>query len=291
MEKIGWVAILITGFIFQTEVIAMDPGTATGTLTIKGKKAIPLKYAYALQYDNQEGILDGPELRIFLTDQEVVQDSTIPPHNFFDLDGPVMQLVHEGKVHGIVFKLDSRNPLKGMNGTLLYPPANPTESFLYFTHAGTKPAFSKLQTNNNKAVGEIAYKSDGSRGFEITASFNTAILQQEPMTERLEGPKALESAPVRALLAFDKACRAGDIEAVRKLSSAQRVKELEAFKAQVGESEFKKTMQMEIPSPEKRKRQVKQVFIRGTRAVVVGQGEGGKSIDSVVQQNGIWKVE
>src|SRR5512147_805309 len=49
---------------------AIDPGWAKGSLRVDGR-TIALTHAYVHRHDNEEGLLEGRELRILLADREV----------------------------------------------------------------------------------------------------------------------------------------------------------------------------------------------------------------------------
>src|SRR5690242_11306184 len=89
----------------STPALAIDDGTVKGTLKINGQP-VELKHAYAHFHDNAEGLLDHPkEVRVLVTDRPVPQAS---------LQGlvflPIRDLAKDGKVKGLLFELDPKNP-------------------------------------------------------------------------------------------------------------------------------------------------------------------------------------
>lgn len=289
--KILW--FLVWGCIFA---LAMGGcaarGPVTGTLKVNGE-IIPIKHVYALQYDALEEILDNPELRVVLTDKEVLYEHPSPPHYVFDTFGPINNLAREGKVYGIQLELDPRDPLKGFSCRLFYPPKVEGQTLASFSYSGTKPAFKKLKISADRAVGEIAYVfeqvEEDVPGFEFNISFDTPILREEKVTEKLEGPKALSSPQVQAFLKFAQACCRADLKEISGAASARELKELEALKKQIGEMEFKKMMAW--PAPEKLKKQIRKVIVRGKRAWIFLEMEGEKVWQIAIQENGVWKID
>lgn len=116
-------------------VLAIDPGRVQGSLQGNGK-AIELTQAYAHLHDNTEGLLDRPqELRLLLVNGEVPQEA-LAGIAFL----PVEQMAREGRVQGLLLKLDP-NDHRHLVLTLLYPPAEPGQTLMTRTLSsiGQKP--------------------------------------------------------------------------------------------------------------------------------------------------------
>lgn len=291
MTKMFWLLpLVLLPMMFGCALV--KPGPVTGTLKVDGKTT-PIKYVYALQYDALEEILDKPELRIILTDKEVLCDPPSPPHYVFDTFGPVNTLAREGKVYGIQLELDPRDPLKGFSGRLLYPPKEEGQTLASFSYSGTKPAFKKLKITADRAEGEVAYVfeavGEDVPGFEFNVSFDAPILSEEKAAEKLEGPKALSSPQVQVFLKFARACGKADLKEIGSTATVRKLKELEALKKQVGEAEFKKLLAW--PAPDKLKEQIRKVIVRGKRAWVFLEMEGEKVWQIAIQENGVWKID
>ncbi|MFH1830551.1 MAG: hypothetical protein ABH871_07235 [Pseudomonadota bacterium] len=266
MKRILLVALLL-GYMLNTS-FAIDPGRATGTLKV-GKHQIELKHAYAHKYNNEEELLNGPELRILLTDQEVPQELLSGYDALMRIDG----WVREGKVRGVLIKLDPKNPSAGMSGTLLFRPAKPKSSLISFISSG-QGGVGDFMMGNNRVGGKAAYKSE-SQGFskdippfEFFVSFSAPLFHDEKITAKLTGAKAAKSAPAQALIAYYKALSLGDFEPTQNSPINERWK----------------------TDPLQLEQKINRVFIRGARAVVILQEDGEKSAQSMIQKNGVWKV-
>jgi hypothetical protein len=264
---------------------AIDPGFAKGYLKIDGE-TITLTHAYAMQNENEEGVLEQAELRILLTDREVSQTL---------LSGPFLEslqsLARKGGVRGVLLKLDARKLLKApVYGTLLVAPKNPQESFLFFTISSEDGSFEKLEQANNRVVGKTHYQFKMENSFEYDVSLSAPLFRDE-VTARLTGAQALNSPHIQALLAYEGALRNGDLETVRGLSTPERYEQVKAYRAHIGEKDFPKQVKSEIPGPEKRKKQIREVIVRGSRAFVVLQEADGKTVQILIQVDGTWKIE
>lgn len=256
-----------------------------GSLKVNGT-TISLTHAYAMLYGNEEGYDDGPELRILLSDREL-------PLTL--LSGPVLSglddLARKGEIQGILLKLDPRKLAKGsVNGTLLYAPKDPRESLRFFTLSGEAVGFQELKTANNRVVGTTKQKIEGEEfSFEYAASFN-APLVHDKVTARFSGGEALKSPQAQAYLAFAQALREGNFEAARGFSTPERIRRMEEFKAHVGDTVFRDQLKGQVPSEAECRRQIKEVFVRGSLAFIVVQEDGGKSLRPLVLIGKDWKV-
>ena len=95
---------------------ALDPGTADGSVTLGGK-SIDLTTAYATHYFNDQGLADGPELRILLADRKIDVDLLAGP-----LVDPVERAARSGQIRGVLLRVDpERLGAAPVRGTLLIP--------------------------------------------------------------------------------------------------------------------------------------------------------------------------
>jgi hypothetical protein len=269
---------------------AIDEGTASGTLKL-GKNKVEFKHSYAHQYNDEEGLLEGPELRILITDREV-------PHELLSGYDAAMRIddwVREEKVRGVLLRFDPKKPSAGMRGTVLYKPADPKASLTFFTSSGNNE-LRDFAIGNNRVRGKVEYRSDGQGFFkdmpplEFSASFSAPLFHELPISAKLVGAKAAKSAPAQALIAYYKALSIGDLEAARKGASDERWKQLETHKAQIGDAEFKEMLK-QMTNPSELERQINTVFIRGQRALIIIKDATGRSSQSMIQTAGVWKVD
>jgi hypothetical protein len=270
--------------------LALDPGTARGTLTVNGEK-IALTHSIALRQDNAEGLLDGPELRLLLTDREVPPDALAGAVSW-----EVDRLGRDGDAKGVLLKFKADGPPRSVSGTVLYPPANPQASLPFFTLAGDGAGFKRFEKGDKRVVGEVEYRSNPEPFFKDMAVFDYAVwfsapvFEDLPVTATLKGKEARASAPAQAFLTYEKALRAGDLARARPLLTPKKSRELESFIAQVGEAELKAQAGKMIPPTASRVRQIQRVVVRGARATVIYKEPGTTGIQSMVQEGGVWKI-
>jgi len=289
MKTILSIIALFFGCMVSTA-LAIDAGTVSGTLKV-GKEQVKLKYCYAHQYNNEEGMREAPELRILMTDRPVQQSLLAG----YDAPIKIDRLARQEKIRGVLLKLDPKKPATGMSGTILLKPKDPKASLIFFTSSGNNE-LKDMKVGDNRVGGKVDYKSDGQGffkdipSFELSASFSAPLFHDEPITARLVGPKAVKSAPAQALISYYTALAKGDFDAARNNATDESWNEFEERKAQIGEKEFKK-MLTEMTNPSELAQQINKVFIRGSHAVVILQEAGGKSAQSMIQINGEWKVD
>jgi hypothetical protein len=270
--------------------LALDPGTARGELTVDGQK-IPLTHAYALRQDNAEGLMDGPELRLLLSDRELSSEL---------LAGPVLggldQLARQGAVRGVLMRVTADRPPESVHGTVLYAPRDPRMSLPFFTKSGEGGGFRRFALGDKRVTGEVEEEPAAQSAFAdvplygYRASFSAPIFEDRPVTAILKGKEARESPHARAFLAFEKALREGDLEKVRASITPGRWQETEQYVAQAGEAQFKAQTRQMVPPTATRERQIERVVVRGDRATVIYNEAGAKGFASVVNDGGRWKV-
>ena len=265
---------------------ALDAGTAKGSLKAGGKD-IPLKYSIAYQLDNAEGLLDRPkELRIVLSDREVPQQA---------LAGiafpPVMQLAREGKVQGIMLRLDPADR-KNIVVTLLAAPSDPRMSLTNLTVGGSQDAFKKLDIANNRVIGEVAYKESraGSAdmpSLDFSISFSSPLFNDPAVTADLKGEAARKSPQAQLLRDKARALAKGDFDGLKKLSTERQNKSTDVFLAQAGPN-AKAFAKEAAGAIEASLKTLERVIVRGDRAVaIVGKGEWM----TFVRETGQWRSD
>lgn len=254
--------------------LALDPGTAKGSLQVGGK-TVPLNYSIAYQLDNAEGLLDRPrELRIVLADREVLPDA---------LAGvafpPVMQLAREGKVRGLLLRFDPADR-KQATVTLLAAPSDPRMSLMTQTISdGSREVFKQFSSANNRVIGEIERRDsrrDGSADMptlDYAIQFNSPLFNEPPVTADLKGKAAQDSPQARVLRDKARALAKADFAALRRLSTERANKTTDAFLAQAG-AQAKAFAREAAAEIEQSLKKLQRVVVRGDRAVaIVAKGE------------------
>jgi len=266
---------------------AIDPGRAQGTLQLNDT-TIPITQAYAQLHDNAEGLLDLPkELRILLADREVPQEA---------LNGivflPVTELARQGKVRGILIRLDPdrRNTAYV---TLLHPPKDEGTSLMTLTISGTEPAMKKLVIGGNRVSGETENRDDrGPRPGELPAMsysvrFDAPLFNEPKVTADIKGRAAQDSPQVAILRKKVKAMQEGDFETLKRLTSDKANRQNEAFLAKAG-PDVKEMMKAAGRDMEQSIKNISRVVVRGKQAVVIF---ADKSWANFVLEGNNWKSD
>jgi hypothetical protein len=135
------------------DVFAIDPGRVQGFLQVNDK-TIALTQVYAHLHDNAEGLIDRPkELRLLLVDREVPQEA-LADIAFL----PVEQMAREGRVQGLLLRLDPSDN-KRLLVTLLYPPTEPGQTLMTQTVSttGRKPPIELKIGGFNRVGGAVEH--------------------------------------------------------------------------------------------------------------------------------------
>lgn len=289
IRLMAWISFFVALLATTPLAWAIDPGIAEGTIVI-GKTTVPLKTALAHAYDDAEGLGEGPELRILLTDRPVAA-GLLRGYGTSELE----TAAREGKLKGVLLRVDPKKPTGTVNGTLLLASGDPQRALTFFTADGGPPAFERFQLGDNRVVGTFRLRLDGEEDGEgalaIDATFSAPVFQDPPITARLAGKEALESAPAQAVLAYETALRAGDLSALPRHATPARVREVEAYQARMGDKAFRAMVEQAIPDAAVRRKQPWKVFVRGDRATVIIHDNEGEQIQALVRDNDGWKVE
>lgn len=260
---------------------AIAPGTAQGQLKVDGQQ-IALTVAKAHLFDNAEGAPGDPrELRILLADRDT------PPGA---LDGmsflPVDRLARDGKVRGLLIKLDPKETGRAFVTILRQgePGAPPMTQVLL---QGENPVFKQFRLEGNQVSGEIRWEPEPDEAALVYAVTFAAPVEPEPaVTADLKGAAALASPQVEALKAYGQVLAKGDFKAARTCLSAAKAQEIDAFMAQAGGAAMLSQM---AAATARALPEAARVVVRGRRAVILWPN-GGRSV-RLVQEAGRWLLD
>jgi hypothetical protein len=275
---------------FPAVASALDPGTARGDLMVDGDE-VALTHSYALRQDNAEGLMDGPELRILLSDRELSTDLLAGP-----VLGELDQLARQGGVKGVLLRVETVRRPESVHGTILHVPRDPRMSLPFFTKSGNGAGFKRFELGDNRVVGEVEEAPDNQPAFAdapaygYRASFSAPIFEDRKVTAVLKGKEARQSAPAKAFLAFEKVLREGDLAKIQAAVAPGRWKETEQYVAQVGEAQFKAEVREMVPPTATREKQIERVVVREDRATVIYKEAGAKGFALLVKDGGVWKI-
>lgn len=152
---------------------AIDEGVARGHLVVDGR-TIALAHSYAHRHDNDERVLDGPELRILLTDRKVSHTllAGIRPERLYEL-------ARKGEVEGVLLVVPALKPTAVLRGVLFVAENDAQKSVSRFSWSGGDGGFRKLQIGNNRVIGETHHRSpQGSPAFEYSATFSAPLFRE-----------------------------------------------------------------------------------------------------------------
>jgi hypothetical protein len=268
--------------------MAVDAGKADGSLSA-GKAGVEFRTAYATQYFNDEGLADGPELRILLADRKVDLDLLAGPTG-----DAIERIARKGELRGILLRLDPTQLANApVRGTLLMQPPSPSDSLMHFTITGDSGGFDALQVSKDRVQGKVQFQSapGTSPAFGYRSAFSARLVQDRP-TARLIGARAQESPPAKTVLAFERALLDGDLATVSAHTTPARFAGLDADFVRVGAAVFLEQVRAQLPDPAMRPRQIREVVIHGSRAwVVMIEEDGSRTIAALVHTDGVWKVD
>jgi len=290
MKKVVCMFALL-GWVVACCASAEPVSTATGTLEINGK-AVPIKYAYAFQHDNEEGFLDGPELRIAVTDREI-DPALLGGVLSLDLDAAAKKK----DVCGLLLKFDPKKESREINGTLLYAPSDPRAPLVSFTRTDDDTCLKKLEIKDGKVTGILDEKapekspSEDMPKYGYHIEFTAAIRTNDPITARFKGAEAVKSPQAQAVIAYEKALREGRIEDAKKLATPERFSKMGQAIEQMGKDVFMEQVKQFIPDTAAREKQITDVIVRGKHAVVVMVEKGSRTPGTVIESGGGWIVE
>jgi hypothetical protein len=253
---------------------AQDAAQVDATLRFNGA-TLKLTRILVLQNGNEEGLEDGPRLRIFLSDGDI-------PLATAGAAGVLRAKAYarEAGINGVVVLADPAGKSGGAEASLLNAPGMQPGSFASVTSSN---AVTELKVTASRASGSISIDD---APVELEAKFDAPI-SADPVTGDLKGKAALGSAPVQALIAFRDALRKGDMAGIATYATAARQKEIGAFRAKAGEAAFREALK-QAPDGASVAKTIKRLVVRGTTASVVL--EGGE-VAELAQEGGAWKVD
>lgn len=268
-----------------TGALAIDPGTAKGTLTL-GAERIALTHVVAVQRDNAEGLLDRPnELRLVLADREVKPEALWGVAFL-----PVTQLALAGQLRGVLLRWDPAKP-EGYVLTVLAKPAEPGGMLANTTISRSSGALPGVKIANNRVSGSAEVTDAVGNGARWSATFSAPLMHEPRITEDLKGAAAKASPQAKALQAVQKGLAQGDWSVQRSLSTPAANQRFDAQLAQAGSPDAKQMAEfakMGAKELAKDLAQIDRVAVRGERAIVM---MGKSSWRQFALDGGAWKID
>ena len=260
---------------WELSLAAQEAGKAEGTFTVNGKTS-KIAYAYAMA---QKGFFDDKKEDVLV----VLSDVPLTPAALDD-QFERMKMAREGKLHSVEIRINSdKQPISGMMCH---------EAFTEFqgsVSASGMHQFDAKTFDGKTVAGKLATSrpSDFQKiPFAYAVTFEAALWRKPPPS--LSGAAAKDSPEGKAVLAFYKAVKAGDLAAVRKAMTAESGKQLEGPQGKEA-LEFLKAI---VPDPAVAG--IESVDRKGNKALVevVVKSKDGSETSKVSLElvSGQWKV-
>ena len=267
-------AAVLTATLWTGAVIAAEGTQIEGTLTYNGATK-PLDHVLIVRAGNEEGMEDGPKLRIYLSDGEI-------PLRFAGgatILGAKAYAQRTG-ISTVVIMADPAGKDRGGQFSLLNAPGlQPGVA----VSTSTTNAFSALQVTESQASGATSLSDPP---FGLQATFNAPITTN-PITSDLTGKAAVDSAQAKTLMGFRDALGKADLASAAKYATAAKMKGIEQARTMMGDQLFRAEVKKEMGGPPLAQT-IKRVIVRGDSAsVMMGRG----SVAELVQEDGGWKLE
>ena len=269
--------------------LAIDPGRVEGSLQVDNK-AIALTHAYAHLHDNAEGLLDHPrELRLVFVDREVPQEFLAGISLL-----PLEQLAKEGRVQGLLLRLDPGNH-KCLVVTVLYPPTEPGQTLLTrVINSTTRTSPLELKIGSfNRVAGAFEHQEDcrsETRGMprpNHSLRFSAPLFHETPVTAFLTGQKAQTGSHLRVLREKAWALEKRDLVSVQRLSTADANRRTWAALAQAG-PEAESFLEQAAAEMQRLTTHLQRVVVRSDRAIAIFSG---KQWHPFRREGGEWKSD
>lgn len=281
--------LVIAALIASAFIAGAQETTIKGSLTVDGK-VTPLTHALALDFKDIDGMSQGDEVRVLLSDREIAP-TELESSILFNLDA----LAREGKLSGVVLRFDPKSESPEVYGTAYAAIANAQSAMPFFTLGGDAGGADSLKSTGGSVTGTLAYGAEGDADFGIPAwsfevAFTTPLKACSPVTE-LKGAEAIGTPQFKTYIQFEEAMRKGDLATVRKMTTPEKAKQMDEFIAQAGEEQFKAMTKEMTAEPAAREQALHGLFVRGDRTTIVFNDEGGKMSVSLVKKGDGWIMD
>jgi hypothetical protein len=212
------------------------------------------------------------------------------------------RLARLGKMHGVELRIDAAT--KKMSGGTIYhwtgPENSPTVTITTSGDQGTY-RLNNLQISSGQISGKAFMpEAEGlphldprsaRQTFQYEITFYAPLSRQPSVTADLKRAAALSSAPVQAVLAYEAACRRGDIQDARHRATPAATEDWDALRAKMGAAPFRKAMQESAPDAKTRLKQITHVVVRGDHATVLFNEQAEMGSQTLVMKNGKWLID
>jgi len=267
-------AVLCAAALAPLRASAAEDARVEAAMTYRGA-VVKLDHVLVVRQGDEEGLADGPRLRIFLSDRDIPLGvagaaSTLTARRF----------ALQAGVNGVMILADPAGRALSAEVHVLNMAGLAADTSLSLQKTD---AFSRLQISSGRAAGTLAIDEDDS---QLSAAFDAPVTAN-PVTADLKGAAALASAPAQAVLACTRALHTGDFAAMARVSTAARMQAMAQFRAQVGDLAFRDGARSE-PGAGAVARTITRVVVRGSDASVLMTGG---SVAGLVREEDGWKCD
>jgi len=271
----GTLVLALLGLCLALPALSQSAGKADGSYTV-GDKTTNLTYAYAMA---KKGFFDETKEDVTV----ILSDVALSPSALAD-QFERMHMAADGKLHALELTVNSEKQVT--SGTLLH------EAFAKYQGSVSVAGMHQFdaKTFDGKTIAgrlSTSRPSDFQKiAFRYSATFEAPIYRKPPPT--MSGAAAKDSPQAKAVLAFYKAARSGDMAAVKKTMTAESAKVFDGPQAKEALDFLKAS------SPEPARAEIESVDVKGDKAdvIVVVRSKDGKetSTMNVALVGGQWKV-
>jgi hypothetical protein len=266
--------ILVLGTLVLFVVSAAFAEMAKGTLKVNGK-TFNLKNAYAT---NKKNPFDKKKTDVFI----IITDKELPAGAQFD-EFALMGLSDQG-ISGITAEIDAD---KNVNSGTLFSPA--FRKMHQFSSIG-KQKVDLTTSTKDRIAGSITMPADSffEENYQYSATFDVPILSkpaERPVVLKGNPLPADGGEPAKAWQAYRKAMAAGDIAAIRKVISAEHMKDTD-------DPDFKKMLPL-MKEMQPKKVRITRGSVDGDTATLLVENLDEKNSAGTVtmrREGGQWKL-
>ncbi len=289
--SLEWVPIGLALLLFPMAMALAADSSVSGWIEAKGKR-VSLKYAFAaLSEDVAEG--EGKEkIEVLLSDKPVPPELRKATDAWSFWAGDQAQ---QGEMHGIILYIDPETKVWGRGQRL-----SPNGLEFYSQFSSSPESRDLIFQPAPAAAGEIAGKvlmREPMRGVDedegpwrVEAEFRVSIVMRPAISATLTGVEALNSPQYKAVQEHLRACKAKDLEAIRKALNSNSQALLAKYEAMQGKEAVLAMFAEEAADISKAK--LTNIIVRGGTAELNFAGGSDSSVKQtlyVVFENGVWK--
>lgn len=285
---IGLMAVVAMG----ASAVAQE-GKVNGWLEVKGRKTA-LTHVFAMTELDRLEAGDPEIIAVLLSTAAVPDELRKSGSDWIRWAGDEAQA---GRIDGLVAMIDPKTGVWGRGQRL-----SKAHGLTFYSHSSTSEEgrmlrFEPAAAGQKQLAGKLSMREpmqgvEPSEGpWQVQAEFSVPVIQMEAVTAKLAGKEALNSPQYKAVMAFLKACKNKDVEAIKRSMDSASQGQLAKMLEQMGRVEGLEMLN--VMAEDSLSRNIVEVVVRGAKAEVKLL-KAGKERDemtiSVGLENGAWKM-